>query len=78
MRGRAVPAIWKGAISFGLVSIPVQMVSAVSAEHKVKFHQLHQADHGRVRYRKVCELDGREQVLTELTRIFAQVRDPVC
>jgi DNA end-binding protein Ku len=61
-------AIWKGAISFGLVSIPVQMVSAVSAEHKVRFHQLHEADGGRVRYRKVCEIDGRELGDAEIVR----------
>jgi DNA end-binding protein Ku len=67
--GREVlAAIWKGAISFGLVSIPVQMVSAVSAEHRVKFHQLHQADHGRVRYRKVCEIDGQELTDDQITR----------
>lgn len=56
----AVRAIWKGAISFGLVSIPVKVVSAIGSEHSVKFHQMHQSDQGRVRYRKVCELDGQE------------------
>lgn len=63
-----MPAIWKGAISFGLVSIPVQMVSAVGAEHKVKFHQLHHSDHGRVRYRKICDLDGQELTDDQIVR----------
>jgi DNA end-binding protein Ku len=56
----AARAIWKGAISFGLVSIPVKVVSAIGSEHAVKFHQMHETDQGRVRYRKVCELDGQE------------------
>ncbi|MFE4829949.1 Ku protein [Streptomyces sp. NPDC056672] len=54
-----MPAIWSGAISFGLVNIPIKVVSATE-NHSVSFHQYHQADMGRVRYRKVCELDGRE------------------
>ncbi|HSA49860.1 MAG TPA: Ku protein [Yinghuangia sp.] len=61
-------AIWKGAISFGLVSIPVKVVSAIGGEHTVKFHQMHQKDQGRVRYRKVCELDGEELAPNEIVR----------
>jgi DNA end-binding protein Ku len=52
--------VWSGTVTFGLVAIPVQMLSAVSS-HKVSFRQIHVADRGRVRYRKICELD--EQVL---------------
>ncbi|WP_052850739.1 Ku protein [Streptomyces avicenniae] len=51
--------IWKGAISFGLVTIPVKVVSATE-NHAVSFRQIHTADEGRIRYRKVCELDGEE------------------
>lgn len=61
-------AVWKGAISFGLVSIPVKVVSAIGGEHAVKFHQMHQKDQGRVRYRKVCELDGEELAPSEIVR----------
>jgi DNA end-binding protein Ku len=64
----AVRAIWKGAISFGLVSIPVKVVSAIGSEHSVKFHQMHQSDQGRVRYRKVCELDGQELASGDIVR----------
>lgn len=64
----AVRAIWKGAISFGLVSIPVKVVSAIGSEHSVKFHQMHQSDQGRVRYRKVCELDGQELGAGDIVR----------
>jgi DNA end-binding protein Ku len=63
-----VRAIWKGAISFGLVSIPVKVVSAIGSEHAVKFHQMHRADQGRVRYRKVCELDGEELAAGDIVR----------
>ncbi|UGQ15191.1 Ku protein [Yinghuangia sp. ASG 101] len=61
-------AVWKGAISFGLVSIPVKVVSAIGGEHTVKFHQMHRKDQGRVRYRKVCELDGEELAPNEIVR----------
>ncbi|MDQ0994718.1 Ku protein [Streptomyces sp. V3I7] len=52
-------AIWSGAISFGLVTVPVQVATA-TADHSVRFHQYHLSDQGRIRYRKVCELEDRE------------------
>ncbi|ONK15640.1 putative DNA repair protein YkoV [Streptomyces sp. MP131-18] len=51
--------IWKGSISFGLVTIPVKVVSATE-NHSVSFRQIHTADEGKIRYRKVCEIDGEE------------------
>jgi DNA end-binding protein Ku len=54
-----VRSIWNGAISFGLVSIPIKLVNATE-NHSISFRQIHTADGGRVRYRKVCELDGEE------------------
>ncbi|MGW5931352.1 Ku protein, partial [Streptomyces anulatus] len=54
--------LWAGAISFGLVTIPVKVVSATE-DHDVHFHQVHLADMGRVRTRKVCELD--DQVVSQ-------------
>jgi DNA end-binding protein Ku len=51
--------IWKGAISFGLVSIPVRLYAATD-ERGVAMHQVHAADGGRIRYRRVCEIDGEE------------------
>ncbi|WP_306190758.1 Ku protein [Streptomyces sp. MK5] len=50
---------WSGAISFGLVTVPIQARSATE-DHSVRFHQYHLADQGRIRYRKDCELEGRE------------------
>ncbi|MFH9267124.1 Ku protein [Streptomyces sp. NPDC017546] len=52
-------SIWNGAISFGLVSIPIKLVNATE-NHAISFRQIHLADGGRIRYRKVCELDEEE------------------
>ncbi|WP_228181514.1 Ku protein [Streptomyces anulatus] len=52
-------SIWNGAISFGLVSIPIKLVNATE-NHSISFRQIHLADGGRIRYRKVCELDEEE------------------
>ncbi|NYI03682.1 non-homologous end joining protein Ku [Allostreptomyces psammosilenae] len=51
--------LWKGGISFGLVNVPVRLYRATE-EKTATFHQVHAADGGRIRYRKVCELDGEE------------------
>ncbi|MFI7234722.1 Ku protein [Streptomyces cyaneofuscatus] len=52
-------SIWNGAISFGLVSIPIKLVNATE-NHSIHFRQIHLADGGRIRYRKVCEVDEEE------------------
>ena len=52
-------SIWNGAISFGLVSIPVKLANA-TVSHAVSFRQIHTEDGGRIRYRKVCELEEKE------------------
>src|SRR3954451_9700840 len=52
-------SIWKGALSFGLVTIPVKLYGATQT-NDVSFHQVHDEDGGRIRYRRVCELDGEE------------------
>jgi DNA end-binding protein Ku len=51
--------VWTGAISFGLVTIPCRVVSATE-NHNIAFHQVHLADMGRVRTKKVCSIDGQE------------------
>lgn len=53
-------SVWSGTLTFGMVSIPVKLGSAVSS-HKIGFRQIHLADQGRVRYQKTCEID--EEVL---------------
>ncbi|WP_406434573.1 Ku protein [Streptomyces sp. NBC_01589] len=49
--------IWSGAISFGLVTIPIR-VSSATENRSISFHQYHLEDMGRIRTRKVCEIDG--------------------
>jgi DNA end-binding protein Ku len=51
--------MWKGAISFGLVTIPVAVYPATE-EKSLKFNQLHDEDMGRIRYKRVCSVDGEE------------------
>ena len=46
-------AIWKGAVSFGLVSVPVKLYSATES-HDVSFRQVHAKDGGRIKYQRVC------------------------
>ncbi|MEV0038194.1 Ku protein [Streptomyces sp. NPDC050804] len=58
-------SIWNGAISFGLVSIPIKLVNATE-NHSISFRQIHKEDGGRIRYRKVCELDGEELSAAEI------------
>jgi DNA end-binding protein Ku len=50
-------SIWKGSIAFGLVNVPVKVYSATE-DHDLKFHQVHQKDNGRIRYKRVCEICG--------------------
>lgn len=50
-------AIWKGAVAFGLVNVPVRLYAA-TGEHEVALHQVHREDGGRIRYKKVCSVDG--------------------
>ena len=52
-------SIWKGAISFGLVTIPVGLYSATE-DRRPKFKQLREADHSPIRYKRVAESDGEE------------------
>jgi DNA end-binding protein Ku len=60
-----VRSIWNGAISFGLVSIPIKLVNATES-HSISFRQIHSEDGGRIRYRKVCELEDREVTQAEI------------
>ncbi|MET8812139.1 Ku protein [Streptomyces sp. NPDC004549] len=62
-------SIWNGAISFGLVSIPIKVVNATES-HAVSFRQVHTEDNGRIRYRKVCELEDREVTQSEIGKAY--------
>ena len=52
-------AIWKGAVSFGLVNVPVRLYSATE-NHDVQFRQVHREDGGRIKYKRTCSIDGEE------------------
>jgi DNA end-binding protein Ku len=52
-------AIWKGAVSFGLVNVPVRLYSATE-NHDVQFRQVHREDGGRIKYKRTCAIDGEE------------------
>lgn len=50
-------SIWKGAVAFGLVNVPVKVYSATE-DHDLKFHQVHAKDNGRIQYKRVCSECG--------------------
>ena len=52
-------AIWSGSVSFGLVNVPIKLVTATSPKD-VRFHQLHDEDGGRIEQKRVCSIDGEE------------------
>ncbi|HEX4356443.1 MAG TPA: Ku protein [Pseudonocardia sp.] len=60
-------AMWTGAVSFGLVSVPVKLYSATE-NHDVRFHQVHGADGGRIRYKRVCEVCGNEVEYADIVK----------
>jgi DNA end-binding protein Ku len=60
-------SIWKGAISFGLVTIPVKLYSATE-QKDVTFHQVHRADGGRIKYKRVCQADGEEVPYADIAK----------
>ncbi|QKV93114.1 Ku protein [Streptomyces sp. NA02950] len=62
-------SIWNGNISFGLVSIPIKMYPATE-DHSVSFRQIHTADGGRIRYRKICELEEKAVEAGEIGRAY--------
>src|SRR6266536_3412880 len=71
---RPMRTMWKGAISFGLVTIPVRMYGATE-EKNIKFNQLHAPDGGRIRYKRVCSVDGEEVGWDEIVKGFEYEKD---
>lgn len=60
-------AIWNGVISFGLVTVPVRLYAATT-NHDIRFHQVHEPDGGRIRYKRFCELCGIEVPYEDIVR----------
>ena len=60
-------SIWRGAVSFGLVSIGVKLYTATE-DHDIRFNQVHASDGGRIKYRRVCSIDGEEVEYSEIAK----------
>lgn len=63
-------AIWSGAITFGLVNVPVKLYSATE-DHDVDLHQVHDADGGRIRYQRRCEMCGKVVEYEDIDKAYA-------
>ena len=62
-------SIWKGAISFGLVNVPVKVYSATES-HDVSLHQVHAEDGGRIRYQRKCEVCEKVVAYEDITKAY--------
>lgn len=60
-------AIWSGAVSFGLVNVPVRLYAATS-NHDIRFHQVHEIDGGRIRQKRTCSVCGEEVAYSEIAK----------
>ena len=60
-------AMWKGSVSFGLVSIPIQLYAATENKN-VSLRQVHEADGGRIQYKRFCTIDGEEVPYAEIAK----------
>jgi DNA end-binding protein Ku len=67
-------AVWSGAISFGLVNVPVKLYSAVSRK-TVRFHQLHDKDGVPIRQKRVCPADGKEVAYEHIVKGYEIGKD---
>ncbi len=66
--------MWKGAISFGLVTVPIRMYPSTE-EKSLKFNQLHDKDHGRIKYQRVCSVCGEEVPFEHIVKGFEIEKD---
>jgi len=62
-----VRAMWKGSISFGLVTIPIKLYAATETKN-VSFRQVHAADGGRIQYKRVCTICGEEVPYSDIAK----------
>jgi len=60
-------SMWKGTLTFGLVSVPVKLYNA-TVDRSVRFHQLHAADHARIVQRRFCSAEGEEVPYGEIVK----------
>jgi len=69
-------AIWKGAITFGLVNVPIKLYPATE-DHDISLHQVHDADGGRIRYERRCEVCGKVVEYANIDRAYAEGKTTV-
>jgi DNA end-binding protein Ku len=67
-------SMWKGAISFGLVTIPVAVYPATE-EKTLRFNQLHDEDGGRIRMKRTCSIDGEEVPYEHIVKGYEYEKD---
>ena len=68
--------VWKGSIAFGMVSIPIRLVSATE-ERDVPLRQVHDADGGRIKYKRFCSIDGEEVPYSHIAKGYEVSDDDV-
>lgn len=64
-------SIWKGSVAFGLVSVPVRVYKATE-DHDLELHQVHDADGGRIRHQRRCEVCGRKVSQDHIDKAYEQ------
>jgi DNA end-binding protein Ku len=69
-------AIWKGAITFGLVNVPIKLYAATE-DHDIGLHQVHDADGGRIRYERRCEVCGKVVEYAHIDKAYADGKTTV-
>ena len=68
-------SIWKGHIRFSLVTIPIQIFSAIESKKNIQFDQLHKEDRGRVGYKRVCKVCDTEVANADIVKGFEYAPD---
>jgi DNA end-binding protein Ku len=69
-------ALWKGAITFGLVNVPIKLYPATE-DHDISLHQVHDADGGRIRYQRRCEVCGKVVEYANIDKAYAEGKTTV-
>jgi len=67
--------IWKGAISFGLVNIPISLVNGMNRQESIHFNMIRKSDHSRIHNKRVAEADDEVVDKDEIIRGFQYEKD---
>jgi DNA end-binding protein Ku len=67
--------IWKGAISFGLVNIPISLVNGMNRQETVRFHLIRKSDHSRIHNQRIAEADDKEVERDEIVKGYEYEKD---